>query len=70
MKQQFRSLLFACTCAFFIIACSGKNNGSMAGELAGQAAKAYYDQLYMAIMIRLWLDAISPTPYPLLIVSS
>ena len=45
MKQQFRSLLFACTCAFFIVACSGKDNGSMAGELAGQAAKAYYDQL-------------------------
>ena len=45
MKQQFRSLLFACTCAFFIVACSGKDNASMAGELAGQAAKAYYDQL-------------------------
>ena len=45
IKQQFVSLLFACTCAFFIVACSGKDNGSMAGELAGQAAKAYYDQL-------------------------
>ena len=45
MKQQFVSLLFACICAVFIVACNRKDNGSMAAELAGQAAKAYYDQL-------------------------
>lgn len=43
--RRFRSLFLTCACAFLVIACGGGASSSMAGEVAGRAAKAYYDQL-------------------------